>query len=60
MLCRQDFDKKYPLGNLREQSLGEILEGERLKEIWQAHKNGEYEKLSLCKDYKEGYYNLYG
>ncbi|MBU0456219.1 MAG: radical SAM protein [Gammaproteobacteria bacterium] len=59
VLCRQDLNGKYSSGNLREQSLSEILEDERLKEVWQAHKKGEYGKLPLCKDCKEWYYNLY-
>ncbi|MBU1626252.1 SPASM domain-containing protein [bacterium] len=60
VLCRQDFDGKYPLGNLRDQSMGEILEREKPKEIWQAHKDGRYGKFPLCADCKEWYYNLYG
>ena len=59
VVCRQDFDGNYPLGNLKKQSLDVILESNRLKEIWQRHKDGEYEKLPLCKDCKEWYYNLY-
>ncbi|MDI6704281.1 MAG: radical SAM protein [bacterium] len=59
VLCRQDFDGKYPLGNLKEQSLDEILESQKLKVIWQAHKDKEYGKLPLCKDCKEWYYNIY-
>ncbi|MBU0600226.1 radical SAM protein [bacterium] len=59
VLCRQDFDSKSPIRNLRDQSLSEILESEKLKNIWQAHKDGEYDKLPLCKDCKEWYYNLY-
>lgn len=59
ILCRQDFEGKYSLGNLKEQYLIDILESEKLKSIWQAHKKGEYDKLPLCKDCKEWYYNLY-
>ena len=59
VLCRQDFDGEHPLGNLKEQGLSEILESENLKDIWQAHKDEEYDKLLLCKDCKEWYYNLY-
>jgi len=59
VLCRQDFDGEHPLGNLKGKSLTEILESEKLKNIWQARKDGEYDKLPLCKDCKEWYYNLY-
>ncbi|MDI6736446.1 MAG: SPASM domain-containing protein [bacterium] len=59
ILCRQDFDGKYPLGNLRDHSLNEILESKKLKSIWQIHKNGNYDKLPLCKNCEEWYYNLY-
>jgi len=58
-LCRQDFDGEHPLGNLKEQSLDVILESNRLEAIWQTHKAAEYDKLPLCKDCKEWYYNLY-
>ncbi|MBU1569648.1 MAG: SPASM domain-containing protein, partial [Proteobacteria bacterium] len=60
VLCRQDFDSKSPIRNLRDQSLSEILESEKLKNIWQAHKAREYDKLPLCVNCKEWYYNLYG
>ncbi|MDI6793246.1 MAG: radical SAM protein [bacterium] len=59
ILCRQDFDGEYVLGNLRDESIGDILERQKLKDIWQAHKDGGYDKLPLCKDCKEWYYNLY-
>jgi radical SAM protein with 4Fe4S-binding SPASM domain len=59
ILCRQDFDGRYPLGNLKNQHLEEITNG-RLEEIWQAHKDEKCDKLPLCKDCKEWYYNLYG
>jgi radical SAM protein with 4Fe4S-binding SPASM domain len=59
VLCRHDFNGRYPLGNLKDQSLSEILEGERLEEIQQLHKDGKWENLPLCKDCKEWYYNLY-
>jgi radical SAM protein with 4Fe4S-binding SPASM domain len=58
VLCRQDFDGRYPLGNLKNQHLEEVTNG-RLEEIWQAHKDEKYDKLPLCKDCKEWYYNLY-
>jgi radical SAM protein with 4Fe4S-binding SPASM domain len=59
VLCRQDFDGRYPLGNLKNQHLEEIIENGKLEEIWQAHKDEKYDKLPLCKDCKEWYYNLY-
>lgn len=59
VLCRQDFGGEHPLGNLKEKGLADILESQRLKDIWQAHKNGKYEELPLCKGCKEWYYNLY-
>jgi radical SAM protein with 4Fe4S-binding SPASM domain len=59
VLCRQDFDGEYILGNLKNQHFEEIIGDRKLEEIWQAHKDGKYEKLPLCKDCKEWYYNLY-
>jgi radical SAM protein with 4Fe4S-binding SPASM domain len=59
VFCRQDVAGKYPLGNLKEQTLTDILKSKKLEEIWQAHKDGEYNKLPLCANCKEWYYNLY-
>ena len=59
VLCRQDFDGKYPLGNLQNERLSNMLENQKLKDIWQAHKDRKYDELPLCANCKEWYYNLY-
>jgi radical SAM protein with 4Fe4S-binding SPASM domain len=57
--CRQDFDGKYVLGNLKNQSFENILAYEKLEEIWKAQKNGKYNELHLCKNCNEWFYNPY-
>jgi radical SAM protein with 4Fe4S-binding SPASM domain len=59
VLCSQDFDGRCLLGNIKDQGLLEILDGERLREILQAHKNEKYDSLPLCTNCKEWYYNPY-
>jgi radical SAM protein with 4Fe4S-binding SPASM domain len=59
VFCRQDFDGKYSLGNLKNQSLQDILENKRLANIWRVHHRGEYHKIPICKNCRDWYYNAY-
>ena len=39
-LCNHDWDRKEPIGNIRNQSISEIWNGQRYKEIRESHVNG--------------------
>jgi radical SAM protein with 4Fe4S-binding SPASM domain len=60
VLCSQDINGEFILGNLKDEKLDDIIENQRLKDIWQVHMDGEYDKLSLCINCKDWYYNPYG
>jgi len=57
LLCRQDINGEYLLGNLREQNMVEI--SKKIEEVWQAHRDRKYDKIPLCANCKEWYYDLY-
>ena len=48
--CCYDFDAKYVLGNLREESLEEIWNNDKMTRLREAHVYGEIDKIPLCKN----------
>ena len=48
VLCCNDANYTATLGDLREKSLSEIWQGEKLKTLRDHHMSGEYGKISLC------------
>jgi len=48
VLCCDDWNHREVLGNLKDKSIEDIWFGERLKQIREAHLNGEFEKVPLC------------
>lgn len=53
--CCFDYDGKYILGNLNKQSLKEIWNGEKMKELRRQHKNNDFKDNKLCYNCKEKY-----
>jgi radical SAM protein with 4Fe4S-binding SPASM domain len=47
--CCNDYDGKTVLGNLRQQSLAAIWNGERMRQFRTSHKRGERGRLALCR-----------
>jgi len=47
-ICIQDFDGDHVLGNLREKSIKEIWNGEKLLSIKKLHNENNFENLALC------------
>lgn len=47
-ICCQDFDGKINLGNLKNDTLKNILSSEQIKHYREFHKKGKREELSLC------------
>jgi radical SAM protein with 4Fe4S-binding SPASM domain len=54
-LCCLDYSGKEVLGNVREQTIAEIWNNPRYREVRDAHRKSEQEKLSLCKDCTKSY-----
>jgi len=50
VLCCDDYSHKVVLGNLKNQTVKEIWEGDKLKKIRECHIKGEFHKIPLCKD----------
>jgi radical SAM protein with 4Fe4S-binding SPASM domain len=48
VLCCDDWNHSTILGNLKKQTIEEIWKGNKLKEIREAHKKGEFYKVPLC------------
>jgi len=48
--CCQDVNAVYPIGNINEQSLGEIWNSEKMIKLREKHINGNLEGLSLCQN----------
>lgn len=55
-LCRQDFDGKMVIGNLKNDTLKEILNNSNRIENIKAQNKGDYTKGKLCEACKEWYY----
>ena len=49
-LCCEDIHAEVKLGDLKTQTLDEVWNGERLREIREIHKLGLYEQIPFCKD----------
>lgn len=47
-MCGEDVNGDWIVGNLREQSIGEVWRGEYLSRIKKIHKQGMFGKISLC------------
>ncbi len=47
-LCCMDYDGSVILGNVRENSIYDIFNGEKLKKIREVHLSGEFDKIPLC------------
>ena len=58
LLCAHDWGRKEVLGNVREQSIAQIWNGERMREIRAAVHRRAYETLPACRDcslWKDGW-----
>jgi radical SAM protein with 4Fe4S-binding SPASM domain len=58
ILCAHDWARKEILGNVRDQTIAEIWNGERMREIRATVHRREYEKLPACRDcslWKDGW-----
>lgn len=49
LLCSNDEDGKYILGNVNEESVYDIWHGESLNRVRRLHEQGEFRKLEVCK-----------
>lgn len=59
LLCTHDWGRKEVLGNLRDHTLAELWNGERMREIRAAVSRRDYTSLSACRDcslWKDGYF----
>lgn len=50
VLCCDDYTNEVVLGNLKNQTVKEIWQGDKLKKIRKCHVNGEFYKLPLCRN----------
>jgi radical SAM protein with 4Fe4S-binding SPASM domain len=48
-ICGEDMDGDWIVGNLRDQSIQEVWLGEPLIKIKKLHKEGQFNKISICK-----------
>lgn len=55
IVCQQDFDGKFVIGNFRDSSLMDIWESQELKDLRSSHFKGDYDKHPLCANCKEWY-----
>lgn len=59
LLCTHDWGRKEVLGNLRDHTIAELWNGERMREIRSAVSRREYAGLPACRDcslWKDGYF----
>jgi radical SAM protein with 4Fe4S-binding SPASM domain len=54
-LCPRDMKKKYVIGNINEQTVSEIWNGERMQYARNIHRNGKFKELELCKECPDSY-----
>ena len=50
VLCCSDFNSEVVFGNIMDQSLAAIINGELYQKYYKAHKNGGAKQLPLCKE----------
>ena len=48
-LCCMDYDGKVLLGNVKEDTISRIFNGEKLRKIRQHHLRGDFEKIPICR-----------
>jgi radical SAM protein with 4Fe4S-binding SPASM domain len=49
VMCGEDMNAEYIVGNLREQTIQEIWLGEKLTRLKTLHKQGQFQEIALCK-----------
>jgi radical SAM protein with 4Fe4S-binding SPASM domain len=49
VLCGEDSDGEFVVGNLQESSIREVWNGEKLMNLKKLHKAGQFDQISLCK-----------
>jgi len=49
-LCCSDYENKTIIGNIKNQTIKEIWEGKKLREVHEIHKKREFEKINLCEN----------
>jgi radical SAM protein with 4Fe4S-binding SPASM domain len=54
-LCPRDMKKKYIIGNIKENTVSEIWQGERMNYVRDLHRQGQFKKLNFCKDCPDSY-----
>ncbi len=47
-ICCADYDGKIIIGNLQKQSIKEIMQSQKYKEIMNIHEKGQFEKIAIC------------
>lgn len=57
-LCCNDYDGEVVVGNMREQSVREVWQGEPLRKIREHHLRREFDKVSICANC-ENYYDWF-
>jgi spiro-SPASM protein len=55
VMCPQDFNGKFIIGNVKEKNLEQIWNSPELKRLREDHINDQYDSHPLCKDCKEWY-----
>jgi len=50
VLCCQDYEGSVVLGNIREQSLLDIWNGDRIAKYRAAHLRGDFDRLGICRE----------
>ena len=48
VICGEDMNADYIVGNLREQTIQEVWLGEKLTKLKTLHKEGQFQKIPLC------------
>jgi len=48
--CCIDFDDEYVLGNVKEQSLEEIWNGVKFRQLRELHASGQWDKVAMCRN----------
>jgi radical SAM protein with 4Fe4S-binding SPASM domain len=56
-LCCNDFENTIILGNIKDQSIGEIWGGEKLQRIREYHQKGEFHRIPACAKCEYNYHH---